>query len=468
MTDVIFYLFVAIGAFCGFQRGAAKAGYDFTAIGMAVYFSLWLLPLSLILLDYVPAEYSQYAFLAIFLLSAIILLSLVRAGIDKMLENYPAFDSEVVISEFPLINGVFGVLLGACSGFCSGAFIFFFATFSPFEIPYVSNENFNGYADKKILCVSRTVNYFASPEWNSKQASYLDELTGKFRVYGKPPVPQEEKKAESADGAKEQQTVPNTADVSKQDVKQNAVNQTPQQTPQAEQPNAQDKGGKTAAQKFASKAVNAADASQKAAEQVMSSEKNAVLPDGVSKEELAGEGAKIVQNALEKKGKMKASEAAASAMEVLSSGELSENRPAAPAPAEPQAAAAQSGTLTAVNPSAVNPVQEKKSLPGVAAPWSLREGRHEIAGVTFTLLIPEVNEDGTNSIHTRGIKLGIRLPEDGKVPKLIDLYVPHPIIGHRDRVIYRKIRVDMSMVTYASVRNLKPELDTRYEVVETE
>ena len=104
----------------------------------------------------------------------------------------------------------------------------------------------------------------------------------------------------------------------------------------------------------------------------------------------------------------------------------------------------------------------------MAAPWSVKTGKHEISGVVFTILVPEVNEDGTNSEHTRSIKLGIRLPEDGKVPKLIDIYVPHPIRGYRDRVIYRKIRVDMSLVTSAFVRNLKPELDTRYEIVDTE
>ena len=104
MLNSIFYLFVAIGAFCGFQRGAAKAGYDFTAVGMAVYYSIWLFPLSLMLLDYVPAEYSKYAFWGILLFSAVLLGSLIRAGIDKLLENYPRFDSEIVLSEIPLVN----------------------------------------------------------------------------------------------------------------------------------------------------------------------------------------------------------------------------------------------------------------------------------------------------------------------------------------------------------------------------
>ena len=428
MYETVFYLFVAIGAFCGYKKGTAKAGYDFTAIGMASYFSIWLLPFSLMVLEYIPAEYASYSFLAVLLISAIVLLSLIRSGITQLYDSYPAFDSEVVLSELPLINNIFGGLLGACSGFFLTAFVLFVVTFSPFEIPYITTVDFCKFTDEKVLCCSRAVNHFASGEWNEKQKNYLEKLTAQFRKRGKPEAQEEEKKDAPAD-IKPGSKVPDVGV------------DTPAQGTTG------DVAEKTAAQKLASKAVEAASSNQKRA--VNASQDGEVLKTGKTKEELAQQGTQIVNKMMD--GKQNSATSAANtantAMDVLTTGVIPEGNTVAPAtPAVPAAPA--------------------KPLPGVAAPWS-KGGKYEIPGVTFTLLIPELNEDGTNSIHTRGIKLGIRLDDEGKVPGLIDLHVPHPIVNHRDRVLYRRIRVDMSTVNYAPVRNLKPELDTRYDIVET-
>ena len=81
------------------------------------------------------------------------------------------------------------------------------------------------------------------------------------------------------------------------------------------------------------------------------------------------------------------------------------------------------------------------------------------------LLLTKLREDGSNSGDTHPVKVGIRLAKNGKVPRVIDIEAPHPVVNTNRRV-YRKVRVDMGEVFYAPVRNLKPELDTKYSVVE--
>ena len=86
-------------------------------------------------------------------------------------------------------------------------------------------------------------------------------------------------------------------------------------------------------------------------------------------------------------------------------------------------------------------------------------------GVTFSLMVPVLNEDGTSSEFTKVTKIGIRLLENGEVPNIIEIDVPHPVLHYRDRVIFRKMRISMKNITYALVRNLNPNIEVKYVVV---
>ena len=183
MENAVFYLFVAIWAYSGYKKGAAGAGYVFVAAGMASYFPIWLLPFTLKVLEYIPAEYAGYALPAVLVLSFIIVFSFVRSGIDKFFDRYPAADSDIVLSEMPLVSNMCGGVFGASSGYAVTSFFAFLITFIPFEVPYVTNDSFAAFADGKILTFSRTVNRNSSEEWNVKQQAYVTSLAEQFRKY---------------------------------------------------------------------------------------------------------------------------------------------------------------------------------------------------------------------------------------------------------------------------------------------
>ncbi len=360
MINAVFYIIVAIWVIGGYNRGAAKAGCDFTAVGMASYFSVWLLPLSLLVLEYIPEEFAVYSFLGVLVLSAIIIFVLIKSGIDQLTEKYPAFDSDVVLSEMPVINKVFGALFGFFSGCFVTSFFMLLLSFSPVEIPYVTTEEFCNNADSKVLSCSRAVNCLSSSEWNRRQKEYLASVAEKFRTAGKPAkaeTPAAEDGKPEASGA---QTASGHADEA------------------------------AAAQKLAAKAVKSIGKKQDEAVQAAQDWQKPSL-------------------------------------------ELT--------------------TLPGDKPNNAA-VQEGNGKSGSETP-----------GVTFTLLLPKLREDGSNSGDTHPVKVGIRLAKNGKVPRVIDIEAPHPVVNSNRRV-YRKVRVDMGEVFYAPVRNLKPELDTKYSVVE--
>ena len=126
MEYAIFYLFAAIGAFAGYKKGGASAGYTFVYAGIASYCSVWFLPYSLLVLDHVPRDYAVYVLLGVLLLSFIILFAAVRCGIEKFLDKYPSLDSDNVLSGMPILNNAAGVFFGAASGWCIAAFFAFF------------------------------------------------------------------------------------------------------------------------------------------------------------------------------------------------------------------------------------------------------------------------------------------------------------------------------------------------------
>lgn len=355
MEQAIFYIFVAIWAFAGYKKGAAGTGYIFTSAGIAVYFSVWLLPFSLLVLEFVPPEFSDYALAAVLLLSFIILYAAVRWGIEKFLDSYPVCDSDMKLSELPLVNNIAGGLFGAASGYVTGAFFAFLFTFIPIQLPIVSTAEFAGFADGKLLAFSKTVNGNSNKEWNEKQQSYVKELAGKYRKFAKTA-----NAAPDADSEKTAQPQPET------------VSRTVSDT------------ASPAAQKLASKAVNAVSANQ--------------------------------ENAMR--------EAAV------------ETAPAAR------------------NKSAVS------EQPEVSRKSAASEG------VTFSLMVPVLNEDGSATDFTKITKIGIRLPENGEVPKVIEAEVPHPVLHFRDRVIFRKMKIDMEKVTLARVRDLNSRIEVKYIIVD--
>lgn len=425
MENAVFYLFVAIWAYAGYKKGAAGAGYIFTSVGMASYFSVWLLPFSMKVLEYIPAEYASYVFPLILAVSFILLFSIVRGGIDKIFDKYPAADSDIVLSEMPLVSNVVGGVFGVCSGYAATSFFMFLITFAPIEVPYVTNDGFAAFADGKFFAFSRTVNRYSEESWNTRQQAYVKSLSEQFRKYSAEAIAKQKAEEEKAATSAAPETPQGSSDIPAPVVPGTHV-PVVQGAPAASV--SQDEAN--AAQRFARKAVQSAAANQ---EQAMKAVQNAYP----AVQQYAAQGGHVVNGAVQTQGSPAV-------------------YPQIPAPVSSAPAVTEY----------TGGVSYAPALPGEAAPSGTDKDYTEAEGVTFSLVLPVLNEDGSNSGFTKVIKLGIRLEKDGKLPKVIDIDAPHPVLHHRDRVIYRKIRVDMSRVSCAYVRNLKANLDTKYVVVE--
>ena len=370
MEYAIFYLFAAIGAFAGYKKGGASAGYTFVSAGIASYFSVWFLPYSLLVLDHVPGDYAVYVLLGVLLLSFIILFAAVRCGIEKFLDKYPSLDSDNVLSGMPILNNAAGVFFGAASGWCIAAFFAFFITFVPADLPLVSGKEFAQIADGKLISCSSIVS--GKGEWINKQQDYVKQLAGKYRFC--------ELKAAQEKAAQEAEKNKAAAEEKEKSAASPSVeNNVP--APQAVSP---------AAQRFASPAMQAAAQNQARALQELDDAPKAAV-------------------------------------------KKAENPDTAPA-----------GRFTALE------AEKNKKLED---------------GVTFSLMLPVLNADGSKTAFTKIVKMGIRLPDDGVVPRLIDVEAPHSVLNQRGKVIYRTVRVDMTNVTYASVRSLKSHLEVKYVIV---
>ena len=86
MLNAIFYLIVILCVFAGYKKGAVAAGHFYIAIGMGVYFSVWLLPFVLPAVDMVPESYREYAlplFLLLPLFQELLQLHLCQKPTDK-------------------------------------------------------------------------------------------------------------------------------------------------------------------------------------------------------------------------------------------------------------------------------------------------------------------------------------------------------------------------------------------------
>ena len=182
MANTLFYAMVILFAIHGSKKCAPEAAFNFVSIGMASYFSIWTMPLTLQILEYIPKIYHSYAVAGLLTVSWIIIFAIARTVIEKMLDNYPVFDSSATFAEMPGTAKAAGFVYGACSGYAAAAFIMLVLTFIPGEYPVISDEAFAECADRKILSYSGKVNMLASSKWNEQQKKFLeDTLVKKYR-----------------------------------------------------------------------------------------------------------------------------------------------------------------------------------------------------------------------------------------------------------------------------------------------
>ena len=181
MLNAIFYLIVILCVFAGYKKGAVAAGHFYIAIGMGVYFSVWLLPFVLPAVDMVPESYREYA-LPLFLLLCFIAISvLVKYGINKLIEEYPAYSSVPVIAGMPVVNNAVGAVFGAYLGYALAAFLLFVLSLAPYSVAGFIGDELGERADAGILEFSGKVNRFSNSSWNTRQAEFLKKLAKKHR-----------------------------------------------------------------------------------------------------------------------------------------------------------------------------------------------------------------------------------------------------------------------------------------------
>ena len=383
MWSILFFLAVAGCAFAGFKKGTAESGYIFISAGMATYFPVWLLPFSLQITEHIPEEYQMYVLPAVLIIPFIIILLTVKALLKMLIDQYPVLNSDPTISEMPVLNKVGGAIFGAYSGYAALSFLMFFITFIPFDQSEIIGDDFAKKADSGILSFSRTVNKFAADSWNSKQQEYLETVTKKFRnIAGQEQTEKQPAEAE----AKAEETSP---------AAEKAGNQTP----------AASKAGNQipAAEKFAKKAVQAAETNQKR----------------------AAEAAEAAQNETPKPELPKAVPAAV-------------EKPAGPAESGKKDAAA-------VPPKA----PERKA-------------------VSFRYTVSKLYSDGRESQFKSVLTLKINLPEDGKLPIMIDAEVPIPVLREKKRTITQTVRIDLTLQELTSIPALPEQEATKYTIVNVE
>ena len=356
MLEAIFYLIVILCVFAGYKKGAVESGYYFISNGMAAYFSVWLLPFLLPLIQYVPGAARDYA-LPLLLIIAFALISFgVKYGIDKLIEEYPAMSSVPVVSGMPVVNKAFGALFGVYLGYAVAAFLLFVVSFAPYDIASLTGGDFSGSADARILAFSRRVNKVSDESWNTRQEEFLKEVAKKHRNKVKAAETAEEKADEEAAPAEQAQ--------------------------QPENP-------------------------------------------GPAAEGAAAEGTVINRIAARSDG---------------------------------AAAANQSRALGEMGDAPVG----KKTLRSEQKAQIKREA------AVFSLTVPLLKADGTSTQFKRELKLGIVLPEDGKVPVMIDAEVPHPVQREPKRRICKTVRLDLSLMEVEKVDSLPAGAEVKYSVVDVE
>ncbi|MBO5899617.1 MAG: CvpA family protein, partial [Lentisphaeria bacterium] len=208
MLDAIFYLIVILCVFAGYKKGAVESGYYFISNGMAAYFSVWLLPFLLQIVQYVPGVVREYA-LPLLLVAVFSLISFgVKYGIDKLIEEYPAMSSVPVISGMPVVNKVFGVIFGICMGCAVAPFLLFTVSFAPYDIASFVGGDFAESADARVLAFSKRVNKVSDSSWDLRQEEFLKEVAAKHRGKVKISDESDEKPDDKSDKKAEEKTAP--------------------------------------------------------------------------------------------------------------------------------------------------------------------------------------------------------------------------------------------------------------------
>lgn len=377
MLNAIFYLAIASGALAGYKKGATDTGYFFVSSGMAAYFSVWLLPFSLIVADYVPGEYKQYALSLILLVSFLVILFAVKEGIARLVTEYPILNSDSVFCEVSVVSSLVGGVFGALSGFALISFLLFCLSFVPFDFSVIVKDDLGAKADEKILAFSRRVNKMSHESWNTRQEEYLKELAGKYRQLPKP----EEEVSEDGEGK-------DPADKKGKNEGSEPVLNVPTSTPAGEIP---------IARRLAGKAVNAATENQQ----------------------------RVADTAMDKTERERASKPK---VRKRAKANLHKNENV---PAEPE--------------------------------------QSEVCKyVRFTLTVPLLKADGSDTSFKRKMDFGIALPEDGKVPEMVDAEIPLPVHNEPGVKIKRVMRLDFSTMELSRVEVLPQGMQIKYSVIDVE
>lgn len=365
MTDCILYILILGFAAYGFKKGMPDSGMLFVKTGAATYLSIWLIPLLLPAFANLPPDVSPYTFCGAAAAIFIIIFAAIYGAETKIIDNYPAYDSEPVFSALPLASSILGTVFGAFTGYAAAAFVLLLLSFIPAELPMFTPEDLAESSQKTALGFSRKVNFLASGEWNTKQAELFSNLRSEY--------------AKVSDFAPEESTVEKSADNAKTDKTDKAENQTEKNTAAAENTapaeaeSVQPATSRPLPRRIAAKAVNSI--------------------NNVSARQMA---------------------------------ELDGEK--APAPAKPKS-------------------------PGA---------------VTFSYTVNKLNADGSQSKFKTVMKLGINLPEDGKVPVVIDAEIPVPVVGASKRTITRTERIDLSLQELTRVKAIPEQTAVKYTIVNVE
>lgn len=362
MTECIFYLLILGFAAYGFKKGMPDSGMLFVKTGAATYFSIWLLPLLLPVFANLPPDASPYAFCGAAAALFIIIFAILQSAETKIIDSYPAYDSEPVFSALQLASSILGTVFGALAGYAAAAFVLMLLSFIPAELPMLTPDALAESSQKAALGFSRKVNLLASEEWNAKQEEVFSKLRSEY--------------AKVSDFAPEENTEEKTTENAKDD----KAGKQAEKAPAAE-------GNSTSAETESVQTASSLPLPQRIASKAVSSINN------VSEQQMA---------------------------------ELDDKKSAPPA---------------------------KKKSP---------------EAVTFEYIVKVLKPDGSESDYPRKLKLGINLPEDGKIPVMIDAEVPMPVLRDPKRTITRTLRIDLSLLELTRVKAIPEQKAVKYTIVDVE
>ena len=88
--------------------------------------------------------------------------------------------------------------------------------------------------------------------------------------------------------------------------------------------------------------------------------------------------------------------------------------------------------------------------------------------VTFSYTVKVLKADGSESDFSRELKLAINLPEDGKIPVMIDAEVPFPVLRAPGKTIVKTERIDLSLQELTRIKAVPEQSAVKYTIVNVE